>query len=137
MVLSTEVIEKMDLFILQLIPNKMKMTKKQYYNFIKKNYPNCFLSTKVNSFMFEYIVTEFFKYGDGKPKGNFDDAIFIFKIWNNVAINFREKSLLSEDQSLRYIKLLKAGKYSFMNQRYDLSIRINKLLITYFSKLTK
>jgi hypothetical protein len=113
----------------------MKMTKKQYYKFMKKNYPNCFLSTKVNSFMFELFVTEFFGYGDAKPKGNFDDAIFIFKIWNNLAMDFWQNSLLSKDQSLRYVKLLIAGKYSFLHQRYDLSIRINKILITYFSKL--
>jgi hypothetical protein len=143
MVLITEVIEKMDLFILQLIPNKMvnRINKKNTGTNrkpLKNHFHNLFVNTTLSNYGFKLVINDYFIKKKYKPKGNFKDAKFLCNLQNKLCLSGWNIDIsIPKHQQDRYIRLLIAAKYSIEYQRYDLTIRINKILITYFSKLTK
>ena len=115
--------------------NEIQLNKSQkikYFKYVKKEYSNCFLNTSIDSGIeFTVILKSFFNYKAYKPKGNWDDAMFLCKIW----MKYGQSGFIGnpkKHETLRFIKLIIAAKYSIQYERYDLTIRINKLLITYF-----
>ena len=141
MVLNTEAIEKMDLFILQLIPKNMvniinkKNTKTKP---LKNNFHNLFVNTTLSNYGFKLVMNDYFIKKKYKPRGNYDDALFLCNLWNKLCPSgWNIDMSIPKHQQDRYVRLLIAAKYSIEYERHDLTIRINKILITYFSKLTQ
>lgn len=116
----------------------MKLNNKQkikHFKFLKEKYPNIFLNSKVCMTKFDIIVSDFFYQKAYKARGSYKDAMFSFWAFSKFGIvGFCVTSYLTEHQTLRYAKLLIAAKKALEFERYDIVIRVNKILLTYFHK---
>ena len=121
---------------MEAVINKRKS--KLNKNSLKRHFPNLFVNTTLSNEGFNLVINDFFIKKKYKPKGNFKDAIFLVNLWSKVSPSGWEATkFILGHQKNRYIRLLMAAKCSITYERYDLTIRINKILITYFSKLNQ
>lgn len=102
---------------------------------LKNLFPNLFLNTTLSNEGFNLVLNDFFIKKNYKPRGKYKDAVFFCDLWNKLCPSgWNLCSLILPHQQNRYVRLLIAAKCSISYERYDLTIRINKILITYFSK---